>query len=291
MGPLTLGAWDPLGLWRARRTLLRVAPLEVFPRVVAMPALARLGARPSLAPEEVQAARAGQASLVLGVRDWRPGDDVRRVHWPATARRGFPVVKEQEADLVPYFTLFLDLDRAHRAGTGSKSTLEYVVRCAASLLWSAAQAGHLVQAIGEGARSLFVPPGRGPLHAAHALAELIRCRQDGALALDEVVDRHRAALPTGSTAALLWGSLCVPRERVETALAAIRGRGALPLVVIVNSDSFVQIERRALPDHELLARRRQLSALCRAHGAALAVLSAEDDLVEALGRADLFEDA
>jgi uncharacterized protein (DUF58 family) len=224
------------------------------------------------------------------VRDWRPGDDMRRVHWPATARRGFPVVKEQEADLVPYFTLCLDLDRAHRAGTGSKSTLEYVVRSAASLLWSAAQAGHLVQAIGEGARSLFVPPGRGPLHAAHALAELIRCRQDGELALHEVVDRHRAALPAGSTAALLWGSLAVPREHLESALEAIRGRGALPIVLVVNSDSFVQIERRALPDHQVLARRRELLALCRAYGASCAVLSAEDDLAEALARADLFED-
>ena len=90
VGPLRLTTGDPFGLFRVVVHLAPPAPFAVFPRLVEMTALFRLGGAPSLAPQERAEARAGQGALVLGVRDYRSGDDVRRMHWPAFARRGFP---------------------------------------------------------------------------------------------------------------------------------------------------------------------------------------------------------
>jgi uncharacterized protein (DUF58 family) len=36
-----------------------------------------------------------------GIRDWRPGDSTRQVHWRSTARRGHPVVVEREEERGP----------------------------------------------------------------------------------------------------------------------------------------------------------------------------------------------
>jgi uncharacterized protein (DUF58 family) len=291
VGPLRLATSDPFGLFHAERSWPEVAPFAVFPRVWPVAGLEKLGARPSLSPQEITSARPGQSLAYFGVRDYRPGDDLRRIHWPATARRGSPAVKEHEVDLVPYFTLFLDLDRAHRAGTGLKSTLEYLVRTSACLVWTAARRGDLVQVLGEGNRSLVVPPGAGTLHATHALYELIRAQQDGRVPLLELLEQHHSHLPPGSTAALLSGTLFLDLGRLEEALGALQARRVRPVVLLVNKDSFLPIERRAAPREEAAERARAVGSLLRARSVPGAIFSADEDLEDALGRPDLFAES
>jgi uncharacterized protein (DUF58 family) len=223
------------------------------------------------------------------VRDYRPGDELRRIHWPATARRHRPVVKEHESDLVPYLTLFPDLDRATRAGMGRRSTREYVVRVGASLLWSAIRRGDTVQILGEGQRPLLVPPGRGELHLTYALYELIRLRLDGTLSVLEVVERHRAHLPHGSTAAILAGSIRIDETRLVGLLATLQAARVRPLVIIVNSDSFAPFDRAPLPGPQMLERCERLRALLRSHAAPGLVLGMEDELADTLTRPGLLE--
>jgi uncharacterized protein (DUF58 family) len=227
----------------------------------------------------------------MGVRDYRPGDDLRRIHWPATARRGTPAVKEYEVDLTPYFALFLDLDRRHRAGTGLKSTLEYVVRTAASLVWSATRHGHVVEVHGEAARSLFLPPGRGELHLTHALYELIHVRQDGTTPLLDVVEQYRTFLPEGATAALLFGTIAVDPGRLEETLEAFGARGVRPLLVFVDSDSFAPIDHWAQPRARVREQSEVLRGLLSARGVPGAILAAEHELSAELARPDFGEPA
>ena len=289
VGPLTLSASDPFGLFHAERAVPDVAPFAVFPRVWSVAGIEKLGARPSLSSREVTSPRPGQSLAFLGVRDFRPGDDLRRIHWPATARRGAPVVKEHEVDLVPHFTLLVDLDRSHRAGTGLKSTIEYLVRISACLVWTAASRGDLVQVLGEGARTLEVPPGAGTLHATQALYELIGAQQDGRLPLLDLVEQHRMHIPAGSTATLLSGTMFLDLERLEETLGALQSRGVRPVVILVNKDSFLPIDRRAVPRDEAAARASAAATLLRSRGVPGAILSADQDLEAELGRADLFE--
>jgi uncharacterized protein (DUF58 family) len=229
--------------------------------------------------------------VYLGVREFRSGDDLRRVHWPATARHAVPMVKEFELDLTPYFTLFLDLERRHRAGTGRKSTLEYVVRTAASLLASAARRGDTVQLFGEGRRPLAVPPGRGELHLAFALDQLIRVRQDGALPLLDLVWREQTVVPPGSTAALLLGSLFVGTGPLAEVLGWMQARRVRPVLVVVDMDSFLAIDRQRRPRHEVEAQAEALRNVAATHGASMALFGAEQDLPEQLARPDWLETA
>ncbi len=282
---------DPLGLFTPRRVLPDVRPFDLFPRVHPVGGLDRLGSRSSFVASEPTIARAGQSALYLGVRDFRAGDEVRRVHWPATARSSAPMVKEFELDLSPYFTLFLDLERGHRAGTGQKSTLEYVIRTAASLLACAARRGDTLQLFADGRRPIVVPPGRGDLHLALALDQLIRVRQDGAFDLLDLALREQAAVPPGSTAALLSASLFLDRGRLSEALGAWRARQIRPVVGAVDQDSFLRSDVRSRPRSDVQARTEELRNLSHAHGALLAVLAAEQDLELELMRPDWLESA
>lgn len=288
VGPVELTAGDAAGLFHATRAFAQVDMFSVFPRVHEVAGLERMGAIGSLAPQDVTAGRPGQSSVFLGARDWRPGDALRRVHWPATARRGSLVVKEYEVDLVPYFTLFLDLDRAHRAGTGRKSTLEYVVRTAASLVWTAVRRGDVVQAFGEGSKPLFVPPGSGQVHLAVALNELIHAQQDGTVALADLVERHVAHLPPGSTACVLSGTVALEHARLAELLEMFRSRGVRPLMVFVNSWSFAPVDKWPLPRAEAQERCRELEYFLRSRGVAGCIVGIEHELEAEFARAELF---
>jgi uncharacterized protein (DUF58 family) len=291
VGPLTVSASDPLGLFSPRRVLPDLGPFDLFPRVHPVAGLERLGSRTSFIPAEPTTARAGQSTAYLGVRDFRAGDDVRRVHWPATARHGAPMVKEFELDLSPHFTLFLDLLRDHRAGTGQKSTLEDVVRTGASLLAAAARRGDAVQLFGESRAPVVVPPGRGELHLAYALDQLIRVRQDGTQPLLDLVRRELGAVAAGSTAALLCASFFLDPDRLAEVLGELRARRARPALVAVDMDSFLPIDRRARPRAEVEAQAALLRDLARAHGALVALFDADHDLPAELARPDWLEDA
>jgi uncharacterized protein (DUF58 family) len=286
VGPLSLRTADPMGLFPARRSILQVEPFAVYPQAYRVAALERLGGRATATPQPTTRDRPGQSLAYLGVRDYRPGDDLRRVHWPATAHRGHPVVKLQEVDLVPYVSLFLDLERAHRAGTGRKSTLDYLVRSAASLLASALREGDTVQVFAEGRTPLLLPPGQGDVHLAYGLWELIRARQEGTASLFELVLRHRPALPEGSTAVLLLGTISFSDDDLDEVLEALAARRIQAFVLLVNNHSFIPIDRRTMPREQAGERTRDLLALLRHRGVTGTVLSAEEDLEEALGRAD-----
>lgn len=288
LGPLTLSGGDPAGLFPVRVPLGGIAGFAVFPRVHEVAGIERIGARPTFAPRETTVARPGQSSAYMGVRDWRPEDGLRRIHWPATARLGALAVKEFEVDLEPQFALFLDLERRHRAGTGRKSALEYVVRIAASLLWTATQRGQSVEVHGASRHPVLVPAGRGEAHLAHALDELIRVGMDGAEDVLDLVERQRPALAFGSTAAILFATIRVDPRRVEACLQALRASGVRPLLVFVNGDSFAPVDKWPLPRERILEAQDALQALLRDNDVPGTILGAAHDLAAELPRTDLF---
>lgn len=285
VGPVQATATDPMGLFTATEEVPDVEIFSVFPRVYDVAGLDRLGARASLAPQSASAGRAGQSLQYLGVRDWRPGDPMRRIHWPATARRGIPVVKEFEVDLVPYFSLFLDFRKKNRAGTGRKSTLEYLVRTGASLLWSAVHRGYTVQLAGE---DLLVPPGTGDLHLAVALDRLIHKTMDGEQGLLDVVEPYRPHLPEGSVAALLFSTIDVELAPISEMIEGFRARGIRPLVVFINNFTFAAWEKWPLQREQILERCREIEYYLRSRGIPGAILGADHELEEEFARPELF---
>jgi uncharacterized protein (DUF58 family) len=70
-----------------------------------------------------------------GMREYVPGDDLRRIVWRASARTGRIMVREAEQGITDHITIILDTDRgAHsRDGEGLSESFETGVRVAASL--------------------------------------------------------------------------------------------------------------------------------------------------------------
>ena len=132
LGPLRMRCSDPFGLAVSKQEFPMTTPLIVTPPAEPLPTL-RLPGGAGLSSGESQA----QAVSITGnddiaVREYRHGDDLRRVHWKASAHRGELMVRREEQPWENSAALLLDMRRGSHRGEGDQSSFEWMVNAAAS---------------------------------------------------------------------------------------------------------------------------------------------------------------
>ncbi|NIM06978.1 MAG: DUF58 domain-containing protein, partial [Armatimonadetes bacterium] len=78
-------------------------------------------------------ARTGEGLDYHGVREYQPGDELRRIHWKAFARQQRLAVIEFQQTYTADVAIAVDLFRGTEVGAGKQTTLEYGIKIAASL--------------------------------------------------------------------------------------------------------------------------------------------------------------
>lgn len=144
VGPLTVRITDPFGLVERRRQIGGTAELVVTPRVLPLPAIPLSGGWQGAGEHRPQAFASGSAEDV-SVREYRRGDDLRRVHWRSSARIGDLMVRREEQPWEAHATVVIDnRQHAHR-GQGPASSFESAVVAAASVVVHLEKHGYAVQ--------------------------------------------------------------------------------------------------------------------------------------------------
>lgn len=131
----------PFGL--IERDAIRQAPgsLTVYPRIGRLTRRWRQLQRESTETRRGQRHdRSAQQQEYQGLREYRPGDSMRWIHWRTTARIGQPMVKEFEQQHDQELVLLLDpwLPR-NRVTPEERTTLEAAVRFAATVCYDTCQ--------------------------------------------------------------------------------------------------------------------------------------------------------
>jgi uncharacterized protein (DUF58 family) len=121
----------PFGLWTATRPLAVRRRLIVWPRTFAVGPIPQAAQGRSTEGLSTRS-KAGDAGDLFGVRQYRRGDPLKRVHWPQTARHGELIVCELQADTSPRVQIVLDGDPHVHVGSGPDGSLEWAIRIAAS---------------------------------------------------------------------------------------------------------------------------------------------------------------
>jgi uncharacterized protein (DUF58 family) len=111
VGPLVLTRGDPFGLAFCRRISGSADDLVVTPRVSWLPGTGLSVVGGDGANHELQRHHNPHADELIA-REYRPGDPMRRVNWPATARRGEIMVRQEEQRSNPSVRLVLDTTEA-----------------------------------------------------------------------------------------------------------------------------------------------------------------------------------
>lgn len=131
-GPLMVRSSDPFGLAQLDRQFHATSEVMVTPRIVPLDEMRNAGGGGSRGDTRPQRLGVVGQDDVL-VREYRQGDDVRRVHWRSTARRGELMVRREEQAFDPSVTVMLDSRHPVHGGHGKDSSFEWAVSAAASL--------------------------------------------------------------------------------------------------------------------------------------------------------------
>ena len=168
-GPVDVRCWRRRG-WLRRQVRIQAAEsVAVYPSVLAIKRYQLTLRRGMRLLQGLRRARPpGATTAFARLRDYLPGDEIRRISWKATARRDSPVVMEVEAERGQQAIIALDCGRLMTAPAGALTKLDHAVNAALLLAWVAQSQGDRVGMVtfADEIRK-FVSPLRGPAQVSH----------------------------------------------------------------------------------------------------------------------------
>ena len=133
----------PFGLFTVSKEITFEGTFLVYPGIEKLPLLKSRSRVATALGEVTSPTGRGDTHSLRSVREYRPGDDLRQVHWKASAKRGagMPLlIREHHAPAPNRILLFLDTS-SRSEQTEPHSPFERAVVLAASILWSATREG------------------------------------------------------------------------------------------------------------------------------------------------------
>ena len=226
---LTSGA--PFGLARSRRKRIVDSDLIVVPRWVELNSFPIL--EPSSSPSDVlhERARTGAGQEYLGIREYRPGDPLRSVHWRSTARAGRLIVREYEQEVASRVGLLLS---GSDHGEGPGSAFETLVSAVASIGLYALSTGHPVHAARMGTNGVeyMGEPGK------HDLLDWLATAAPRDEPLDGLVDHMLRRVGRRGTIVICGMSSGASGASLEAAVDRAQRAGARAIVVAARSSTW-----------------------------------------------------
>jgi uncharacterized protein (DUF58 family) len=172
LGPLQLQAADPMGLAHQTSVVASKTSVTVHPRFSVVPVQGTSSHRDADLRQALPVMSRGSTEF-YALRGYVPGDDLRHVHWPSTARLDDLVVRQPENVRWGRITVAADV----RAPVHAGDSLEDVLSATASIAVSSLRAGLEVRVVTSA--GFDSGHGSGTLHGPHLLDGLAAAEPHG----------------------------------------------------------------------------------------------------------------
>jgi len=257
LGPTTITSGDPFGIFRISKNLPATSSLVVLPMLVNV---TEFLSPPGLLPGGKAIRRKSQdiTPHASGVREYVPGDSVKRIHWPTSVRRDQLMVKEFEQDPQAEVWLFLDTQKSvHFSKPGElyeappvddlfllrrrkvklqPSTLEYSISITASLAHYFLEQRRSVGLVSASGRTYkVITAERSERQEAKILEELAFLQAESTFSLAALVTAQMGQLPQGSSAILVTPTIS---PELLLGVDSLQRRSLRPVVVLLMLQSF-----------------------------------------------------
>ena len=266
LGPLQLRLGDPFGMCELTRAFTSSDTLTVVPQVQSLPPVKLSGEWTGYGESHSRAvALAGEDDAVP--REYRHGDDLRRVHWRSTAKYGELMVRREEAPLRSRATVLLDTRVIGHRGSGPASSFEWAVSAAASISLHLLERGYTVRLLTDTGQAV-TGTGTGSNGFGGASAEAAGVLLD---ALAMVQSSTGEGLAPAEEVLRLGGEGLVVallgemRDEQLAELARLRQRTSVAVAIVLESESWTLLRGvgsfRTVPDTDEDPAQRQTRLL------------------------------
>ena len=255
IGPTTLRSGDLFGLFSEERVEERHTRVVVYPRTLDIGDL-------GLPPRRPYGERPGgmrvfeDPSRVAGVRDYVPGDSLRRIDWNATARAGSLQSRVYDPASSQHLLLCLNTQTTIPSWAGFvPDVLERTITVAASIARDAYDRRYSVGLLANGSlpdadRSIRIPPGRRAEQFIRILEALAVITPFVLEPLAAMLDREEHRLVFGTTIAVATG---VMTPELASTILRLRGRGHTVIVLSTSGATWPELLGDAVPLQDVSA--------------------------------------
>jgi len=239
---VTLARSDPFGLLKVLRAHPAPQSLLVLPKRYPLGDVRLPGSRRFQHGGVALATSVGDSDEFFSLRDYRPGDPLRRIHWRSWAKAGRPIVKEHHDEFFVRHALLLDTF----VSADHDGAFEEAVSVAASFACAVRTQDSLLDLMFVGPESYCFTAGRGVGHAdgmLEVLACVRPCREAAFEALHRAVIERHAALSGCVCVLLAWDD---DRRALVDHLTAL---GIETLALVVTADPAARARAPEWPRH------------------------------------------
>lgn len=232
-GPALLRSADLFGLFVRERPAEHRDHLVVYPRTVPLVELGLPAQRPFGERRGAERIFEDQ-SRVAGLRDYVPGDPLRRIDWKATARRQQLQSRVYEPSTTLHLIVALNISTLEQPWAGYiPELLERTIMAAASVARYAYEARYAVGLLANGSfpesdRPIKIAAGRDPAQLLKILEALAMIGPFMISSLTAMLDRESHTFPLGATLVLVTARL---PEDLAAVLVRIRDEGHRVMVL------------------------------------------------------------
>jgi uncharacterized protein (DUF58 family) len=254
LGPTTLTSGDPFGIFSIQKKVAAKDSLVILPMTFS---IATFPPPTGLLPggKAIRQRTMDVTPHAAEVREYVPGDPMKRIHWPSTAHRGQLMVKEFEQDPQADIWFFLDAYRPAHVSLPEpeisyqennlwlrrpmislpRDTFEYAISVAASLASFFLMDRRKVGLMCAAGRLTVVSGERGERQINKIMETLAFLQPEGMIPLVGVVNMQAKLLPLGSGVILI-----TPSARPDLLLAVedLERRNLRPVVILIKSETF-----------------------------------------------------
>ncbi len=254
LGPTSISSGDPFGLFTIRKVVPSIDTLMVLPMIYP---ISGFPPPPGILPggKAIRLRTSDVTPHAAGVREYFPGDPMKRIHWPSTAHRGRFMVKEFEQDPQADTWLFLDAQRDVQASLPDEAMIfseegwwlrrpnvslpgdsfEYVMSAAASLARYFLLDRRAVGMACSGGTTTVVPAERGERQINKIMETLAFLQPDGKMPLLGLIAMRAKLLPIGTGVILITPST---RPELLLAIEDLIRRKLRPVLVLIKPETF-----------------------------------------------------
>ena len=202
---MTIACPDPIGFVNRCVTLALPQAVLILPKRYRLPEIDLPGGRRHQAGGLALAASVGDSEEFRALREYRPGDSPRKIHWKSWAKTGKPIIKEEQAEYSVRHALVLDTFQSE----AHSEAMEEAVAIAASLAYSLQTQESLLDLVFTGTEAHTFTAGRSlgnTERLLELLASVVACRDKSFDSLLPVVQERLSMLSGCICLFLDWDS-------------------------------------------------------------------------------------
>ncbi|MEM7027378.1 MAG: DUF58 domain-containing protein [Pseudomonadota bacterium] len=234
---LRIASAESLGLIYSTKKFIRADKLLILPKLYKTYPLNLTGHRLYQTSGQNASSLTGDAQEFISLREYRPGDPLRAIHWRSYAKIGSPVVKEYQDEYRVRYGLLLD---TYMNQDTSDNLFEEAVSIAASYITQDNEQDVLMDLMFIGNQAYQYTSGRGH-HSTQSMLEILACVESSKK--NNMDDLTRLLATNISKCCGLVCVLLAWDEARQDLVNAIQEKGVPALVIVISDDENLEIEQ------------------------------------------------